>query len=531
MPSYRYKLDNSDLTTGATETAATTYTPALALTEGDHTLYVQERDDTDNWSASGSKTIVVDVTAPDTTITGKPDNPTNLKDASFEFSASEVGSTFQCQLDGGAFAPCTSPASYSALSDGSHTFSVKATDAVGNTKATPSSYTWTIYTVVCTAPVITIHPQSQTICSGQTAAMSVVALGTAPLSYQWYQGSSGDTSSLISGATSSSYTTAALTQTTNYWVRVTNACGSVDSNTVTISITTERVSYTINHNASFSYTPGDNQITSWQGDLNDGYFDLPLADFDFQFYGSPVTNIRISTNGYITFGTDGTDWNNVSIPNVNSPNAIIAPFWDDLNLNGLTGERGVWWGLIGTAPNRQLVIEWRQVPSYEYGTEAYRFEVILYESTDRIKFQYLDVDSGTSHDLGASATVGIENFDGTAGKQFSYDTSSLYNGLAIEFIPEEIIQNKIYVGQGGGCNGNQPCFATIQDAIDSVNVPTVIKLLQGTYHENLILDSPNVIFLQGGWDASFTENSSQTTINGSITIIDGKIIIEGIVLE
>jgi parallel beta-helix repeat protein len=55
---YRYKLDNSDLTTGAIETMATSYSPALALTEGGHTLYVQERDDAGNWSASGSKTIL-----------------------------------------------------------------------------------------------------------------------------------------------------------------------------------------------------------------------------------------------------------------------------------------------------------------------------------------------------------------------------------------------------------------------------------------------------------------------------------------
>ena len=198
------------------------------------------------------------------------------------------------------------------------------------------------------------------------------------------------------------------------------------------------ISYSINPNASYAYVHGDNQITSWQGSLNDGYFDLSLGDFDFQFYGMPVSSVRISTNGYITIGSNGTGFSNDPIPNVNPPNAIIAPFWDDLILTGLTGERGVWWGILGTAPNRQLVIEWYQVPSHAYGTETYSFEVILYESTDRIKFQYLDVDSGTNHDLGASATVGIENFDGTDGEHFSYNTASLRNGLAIEFIPSGI---------------------------------------------------------------------------------------------
>jgi len=88
----------------------------------------------------------------------------------------------------------------------------------------------------CTLPVTTSQPQSQTIESGQTASMSVGASGTTPLWYQWYRGSSGDASNPISGATSSSYTTPILTQTTSYWVRVTNSCGSADSNTANITV-------------------------------------------------------------------------------------------------------------------------------------------------------------------------------------------------------------------------------------------------------------------------------------------------------
>jgi hypothetical protein len=61
---YRYRLDNSDLSTGATETTATGHTPPEDLPEGAHTLYVQERDAAGNWSASGSFTILIDITAP-----------------------------------------------------------------------------------------------------------------------------------------------------------------------------------------------------------------------------------------------------------------------------------------------------------------------------------------------------------------------------------------------------------------------------------------------------------------------------------
>jgi hypothetical protein len=57
---FRYRLDNADLTRGATETADASFTPAVPLANGTHTLYVQERDDAGNWSEPGSRAIVVE---------------------------------------------------------------------------------------------------------------------------------------------------------------------------------------------------------------------------------------------------------------------------------------------------------------------------------------------------------------------------------------------------------------------------------------------------------------------------------------
>jgi hypothetical protein len=87
----------------------------------------------------------------------------------------------------------------------------------------------------CSPPSITSQPQSQSIQSGQTATLSVAATGTAPLSYDWYQGTSGDASHPV-GTNASSFTTPPLTTVTNYWVRVSNACGQVNSATATVSI-------------------------------------------------------------------------------------------------------------------------------------------------------------------------------------------------------------------------------------------------------------------------------------------------------
>lgn len=61
---YQYKLDNGNLTSGATATTDTSYSPLANLANGPHTLYVQERDSAGNWSVSGSAAILVDTIAP-----------------------------------------------------------------------------------------------------------------------------------------------------------------------------------------------------------------------------------------------------------------------------------------------------------------------------------------------------------------------------------------------------------------------------------------------------------------------------------
>jgi len=77
-----------------------------------------------------------DTTPPETTIT----DATVVGDhARLTFSSNDAGARFECRLDGEAFAACTSPAEYSGLGDGSHTFRVRAIDLAGNVDLTPAS--------------------------------------------------------------------------------------------------------------------------------------------------------------------------------------------------------------------------------------------------------------------------------------------------------------------------------------------------------------------------------------------------------
>ena len=84
------------------------------------------------------------------------------------------------------------------------------------------------------APTITTQPANQTVTAGQTATFSVVASGTAPLTYQWQKNGSA-----ISGATATSYTTPVTTTADSgelFRVVVSNSVGSVTSNSATLTV-------------------------------------------------------------------------------------------------------------------------------------------------------------------------------------------------------------------------------------------------------------------------------------------------------
>lgn len=104
---YRYKLDNGDLRTGAIDIGATAFTPdpGAELLEGPHTLFVQQRDSAGNWSASGSATIVIDLTPPLPPSVNASASPTNDRTPSWNFTPRGGGNgIFRYKLNNRNFA-------------------------------------------------------------------------------------------------------------------------------------------------------------------------------------------------------------------------------------------------------------------------------------------------------------------------------------------------------------------------------------------------------------------------------------------
>ena len=139
---YQCSLDG-----GAMADCASPYT-VNNLAMGPHTFQVRVRDAVGNVDPTpATRMWTVDLDAPETTITSGPSGMSNGASASFTFTSNEVEVTYTCSLDGGAYAPCTSPAGYANLAQGPHTFSVRATDMANNTDATPATANWTVDTV------------------------------------------------------------------------------------------------------------------------------------------------------------------------------------------------------------------------------------------------------------------------------------------------------------------------------------------------------------------------------------------------
>jgi hypothetical protein len=153
--------------------------------------------------------------------------------------------------------------------------------------------------------------------------------------------------------------------------------------------------------------------------LGDDDYETVTLPFIFPFYGENKTSMKISSNGYLTFGSDGTDYSNDPIPSPIDPNDFIATFWDDLN-----PPAGGAIYYYYDAVNDRFIVEWQNVPHYSYGG-PYTFEAILYPNGD-IVFQYLNMVSRLEE-----ATIGIENSDASIGLQVVYNAPYVHNNLAV----------------------------------------------------------------------------------------------------
>lgn len=216
---------------GGAYAACTSTASFPSLADGNHSLSVRAKDGAGNVDPSpASAAWTVDTTAPDTTVDNGPGALSASASATFQFSSPDIGATFECRIDGNAWASCSSPALFTGIGDGAHTFDARAVDGAGNADATPASYGWTVDTAAPDTSIVSGPPSlaNSNVANFDFSASEGGVTYECDLDGNGFQACSDP--STFSGLTESSHTLR---------VRAKDAAGNVDPTEVTYSWTVD----------------------------------------------------------------------------------------------------------------------------------------------------------------------------------------------------------------------------------------------------------------------------------------------------
>lgn len=282
------------------------HTPATNLSDGSYTFTARATDAAGN-VATATRTFSVDTAAPNTTITGGPNQGETITTASaqFTFTSSESGSSFQCSVDSGAYASCSSPHTLSSLSNGSHSFAVRATDGAGNTDATPASRTFTVDTSDHTPPETTIN-------TGPAEGATITA-GSTSFAFSSNEAGSSFECKLDSGTFQSCSSPRALSGLANgshtFSVRATDPNGNVDaspaSRTFTVAIDSTAPDTVIDSGPDGTITTSSGSF-AFHSTESGGSFECKLDGGDYSGCTSPYAMSGLA-NGSHTFSVRASD--------------------------------------------------------------------------------------------------------------------------------------------------------------------------------------------------------------------------------
>jgi hypothetical protein len=143
---------------------------------------------------------------------------------------------------------------------------------------------------------------------------------------------------------------------------------------------------------------------------------IPLG-FTFSFYGENFSNLRICSNGWISFNTFSVSYNNTSLPSNLAPRSMIAPLWDNLNM--LNDSK-----LYYLREDNRFIVQWEKMYTAT-GFGPYTFQLIIYDNGG-IVLQYKNLVN-----LENAYTVGMQNSDASDGFYIAFNEPYLHDQLAI----------------------------------------------------------------------------------------------------
>jgi large repetitive protein len=277
VAAFECKLDSASFT------ACTSPQSYTGLTEGSHTFSVRPIDASANAGVAVSFSWTLDTTAPIATISSGPNAVVNSTAGSLSFSGTDSGgatiSSYECKLDSASYTSCSSPLSFSALSVGSHTYSIRAVDSAGNT-GTAATRSWTIDQ---TAPTLSLtsSPVALTNATSATFQFSATDAGGSTVA--------GFECALDGGAYSACSSPAALTSlgagAHSYAIRASDAVGNTSGSTThswtidlsapAVTLGTKPNAFTNSSSAAFTFTGSDTgggTVSSFECKIDSGNF-------------------------------------------------------------------------------------------------------------------------------------------------------------------------------------------------------------------------------------------------------------------
>lgn len=188
--------------------------------------------------------------------------------------------------------------------------------------------------------------------------------------------------------------------------------------------------------------------------LNGVRVTLPFA---FRFFGQSYTDVTMSRFGYLALaGSESAESANLTVPHNNTstlvPQTFIAPWWDSLAVPSGTTANFAWME-TGSAPNRVIVFEWRDMGTSTTTPAAQRFafQVHLFETSNQVRFSYGPVSPpavSASVGIQGARTVGLAGLPCTSGSNCS--STDWPGGQAIDFfLPPDLKVSRMAVDQTG----------------------------------------------------------------------------------
>ena len=365
--------------------------------------------------------------------------------------ASGNGSLVATDIDGGSNDACgiaalaASQTAFTCGNVGTNNVTLTVTDVNGNTSN-------------CTATV-TVQDNTAPIANCQNITVQLDAVGTATVSGGAIDNGSNDVCGIASlTASPGSFTCAEVgNQTVTLTVVDVNGNSSTCTSTVTVEdnvaptvsclnvtvpldatgnasiLATDIVptgsGYSVNQSGVFSPVPvGGNQLFLGDDQVVGA---LPIG-FTFNFYGTDYNQFYLSSNGFITFDNNFNSGccSGGFIPSNDGVNNLISFSWNDIYP---PGGGSIFYEVLGTAPNRRLVVSYTNLPHFPGSGADHTSQIMLYETSNII-----EIHSATITDDGSLHTMGIESANGTEGiavpgrNQSNWTTSNDY----VAFIPQ-----------------------------------------------------------------------------------------------